>query len=179
MILNNNVKSVYMNATGAATPNLDFLKQSLVDIDAKIVSAKNLINNYDVQRLAWKREAERLTNLQNGYNLQSKKAAIQTEINKAVDKMNGFQNLINTQNSLLATLNSDRLVIIDKISKYQAAVAQSLSQGNTDAGSQQVAELLIQQEVQKLKSEKYKYLKYGGIGLGIIVVTFVGIRMLK
>jgi hypothetical protein len=170
----------YSNVDGSATPNLDFLKQSLVDIDAKIVSTNNSIPPYEYERKAWNAEALRLSNIMSTTRSGSKKYdGLYVEYQKALNRRDDYVLLIETQNNLLKTLESDRLVIVDKIAKYQDAVAQSLSQGNTDAGSQQVAEILIEQEVQTLKNQKYGYLKYGAIGLGVIVLTFVVIKVLK
>jgi hypothetical protein len=180
----------YSNVDGGATPNLDFLKQSLVDIDAKILSEKNKLTFNSSQRTDWIEEASRLKSLWAKAILPSKQSGLQTEWGKAEDKVTYYKSQISINQSTIKTLESDRLVIVDKIAKYQDAVAQSLSKGNTDAGSQQVAELLIKQEVaemeaiarenaQKLKNQKYGYLKYGGIGLGVIVLTFVVIKVLK
>jgi hypothetical protein len=169
----------YSNVSGSATPNLDFLKQSLVDIDKKITQANGLISTYDTERKAWEGEAIRLRVRRDAVSNNSKKAGYEAEALKADGRASDYVLLINNQTKELKNLNSDRLVIVDKIAKYQDAVINSIQQGNTDAGSQQVAELLVQQEVQTLKNQKYGYLKYGAIGLGVIVLTFVGIKMLK
>jgi hypothetical protein len=169
----------YSNVDGSATPNLDFLKQSLVDIDKKITQANNLISTYDIERKAWVVEASRLRGLRDGVSSKSKKAGYEAEAVKADGRVSDYVLLIDNQKTLIKTLNSDRLIIVDKIAKYQDAVVNSIQQGNTDAGSQQVAEILIEQEVQTLKNQKYGYLKYGAIGLGVIVLTFVVIKVLK
>jgi hypothetical protein len=170
----------YSNVDGSATPNLDFLKQSLVDIDKKIAEALSKISTYETERIAWLKEAQRLRVLKFNAVRASVKAGYEAEAVKADGRENDYRVLIeNLKSAILKTLYSDRLVIVDKIAKYQDAVANSIQQGNTDAGSQQVAEILIEQEVQTLKNQKYGYLKYGAIGLGVIVLTFVVIKVLK
>lgn len=177
MILNNTVKKVYMNADGSSTPNLDFINNKIAMLNKDLDASNNRINEYKAQYTAWQREINRLKGVLENTLLPAKRQGLQAEIDKATARRNDYTRLIDAENVKNKAIVDERALMLKALSDYQASVALNISQGGSDVDSTAIAE----NELGKIlggKSNK-KLLLYGGIGLGVIVVTFVGIKMLK
>lgn len=169
----------FSNATGSETPNLDFLKSQLAKAEQDIQYWKNMIKSWDDNRNNWSIEYNRLLVLHNKTILGGKKQELADEMVKAQLKMKHAEEQKALAVKEVARFEQEKVTTQKLIDDYQSAVAQSLSQGGTDKGSQQVAELQVERAVQELKSAKSKPIRSILLGIGLIGVLITGIVILR
>lgn len=166
----------FSNADGASTPNLDFLKSELAKATKKIETWQAKIPAYLKNKNSWDSLLQRLSQDYRDCNSKRCRDKVQEDERSARERVKYYQSKIDEAKKVIDATEKERQDYQSRIDQYQASVASSIAQGNTDAGSQEVAEIEVARSVAKLKAAKVTPYLIGG---GVLAVVVIGIALIR